>query len=338
MKDLRAEARHLLGRPLALEAAAMERLSSIAEADAPVIASSSEEQAVADQFRALASQALTTHAPAAESEGGGVAVISLSGLIMPKGSLFSMIFLGGGGGLARFREQVSEALADDTVGSIVLNIDSPGGLVDQVPETAAFLREANDKKPITAVCNVMCASAAYWLAAQAEEITITPSGMAGSIGVYRVHRDYSGWYSEEGVTHTFVSAGKFKVEGNPYEPLGDEAKAAWQDDIDDLYDMFVDDVAAGRGVSAQAVKDGYGEGRVLNAQRAVKAGLADRVATLGEAIAGRLGGSSTPSPGPRAQTPTSGQEADAKNDVRPRLAELFDVGFQPSLPQEIETT
>jgi ClpP class serine protease len=87
----------------------------------------------------------------------------------------------------------------------------------------------------------------------------------------------------QGVATTLVSAGKHKTEGNPWEPLSDEARAAIQHDVDHFYNLFTADVAKGRGVKQADVKTGYGEGRVMNAKDALAAGLVDRVETLGEA-------------------------------------------------------
>jgi ClpP class serine protease len=137
---------------------------------------------------------------------------------------------------------------------------------------------------MVAVANTQASSAAYWLGSQAHEVVVSPSGEIGSIGVYQVHRDASKAFEGAGIRHTLVKAGKFKTEGNPYEPLGDEARDAAQQAVNDYYGMFVSDVARGRGVAAEDVTDGYGEGRQLTAKRAVKAGLADRVATLGQTV------------------------------------------------------
>jgi hypothetical protein len=93
--------------------------------------------------------------------GGYVAVIPLTGLITARGSFLSMLF-GGGGGLLDFRDSFREALNSPEVSAIVLDVDSPGGYVDLVPETAEEIYEARGEKPIVAVANTMAASAAYW--------------------------------------------------------------------------------------------------------------------------------------------------------------------------------
>ena len=89
----------------------------------------------------------------------------------------------------------------------------------------------------------------------------------------------------EGVKVNFISAGKHKVEGNPYEPLTDEARGAIQARVDEYYSMFVSAVAKGRGVKPADVRGGFGEGRTVGAREAVSLGMADSVATLDETIA-----------------------------------------------------
>jgi signal peptide peptidase SppA len=214
---------------------------------------------------------------------GGVAVIPLKGLLTPKVSLLSLLF-GGGSGLLGFRENFREALASDEVGSILIDVDSPGGSTDLIPEIAAEIRAARGQKPITAIANTQAASAAYWLAAQADELVVTPSGMAGSIGVFLVHEDWSGFNEAMGVRPTYISAGKFKTEGNMDEPLSDEAKVHFQSIVDEFYDLFVASVAAGRGVSENSVRNGFGEGRMATARQAVALGMADRVESFNETV------------------------------------------------------
>jgi capsid assembly protease len=211
--------------------------------------------------------------------GASVAVVPLHGVLTPApGGLLSLLF--GGGGLAAFQGKLKAAAVNPDVGAIVLDVDSPGGLVDQIPETAAQIRAVKAQKPVVAVANTQADSAAYWLASQADEIVVTPSGEVGSIGVYNLHRDLSGAHAMQGVVPTLISAGKYKVEGNPYQALDDGARDAIQSDVDDYYGMFTADVARGRGVDQSDVQNGYGEGRSLHAKQAVRAGLADRVDTL----------------------------------------------------------
>jgi signal peptide peptidase SppA len=217
------------------------------------------------------------------SQAGTVVVLPLYGVIAPHAD--AMTDVSGGTSVDTFAANFRSVIADDSVKAIVLDVDSPGGTTDLVSELATEIRSARGTKPIVAVANTMAASAAYWIMSQADEIVVTPSGSVGSIGVFAAHDDVSGLQDQLGVKTTLISAGKYKVEGNPFEPLTDEAKQAIQDRVDEAYDMFVNDVAKGRGVSATEVKSGFGEGRMVSAAMAVNSGMADRVATLGATIA-----------------------------------------------------
>lgn len=231
-----------------------------------------------------------------ERAGGAVAILPLTGVITPRGSFLSRLFGGLDGGLLEFREHFRDAVASPDVGAIVLDIDSPGGLHSMVPETGAEILAARGSKPIIAVANGEASSAAYWLAAQCDEIVVTPSGHVGSVGVYRIHEDWSGFNEQAGIVPSYVYAGRYKVEGNMDEPLSDEAREDWQQHVDTLYEEFVAAVAAGRAISTEQVLADYGEGRVLYAPRALEAGMVDRVETF-DAVIGELLGSRKPGAG-----------------------------------------
>lgn len=213
---------------------------------------------------------------------GSVQVIPVSGVLTPKTSFFSMFF--GGTGLDMLTMQLREAMADTSVSAVVLDIDSPGGSVYGMDEFSQEVFEARSRKPIVAIASPLAASAAYNLAVSATELMATPSGEVGSIGVYMAHMDWSRNLDQMGVTPTLISAGKYKVEGNPYQPLTEEARDAFQASVNRYYDMFVKRVAKGRNVSVSQVRSGFGEGRVLGSQEALSLGMIDRVGTLDDAI------------------------------------------------------
>lgn len=214
-----------------------------------------------------------------------IAVLPIVGVIAHRAAMVEDISGPRGTGTDALTQQLRAALADPDVSAIVFDVDSPGGGVYGVAELAAEIRAARGKKPMVAVANAMAGSAAYWLAAQADELVVTPSGTVGSIGVYSMHQDLSKMLEQKGVATSFIHAGRHKVEGNPFEPLSDEARTKVQADVDTYYAAFVDAVARGRGVSrAVARGEAFGEGRMLLADDAVANGLADRVATLDEVL------------------------------------------------------
>jgi signal peptide peptidase SppA len=217
------------------------------------------------------------------SGGGAIAVLPLYGGIFPRANLVTE--WSGGTSLEQWGATLDALANDPNVAAIILDVDSPGGSADLVPETAAKVRRAAERKQLVAVADTMAASAAYWIASQAPELVVTPSGSVGSIGVRAAHTDISGHEEQEGLRTTLVTAGRYKGEFSPWGPLSEEARAELQRLVDVVYDKFTADVARGRGVTKQTAQGpDFGQGRMLEAERAVARGLADRVATLDETI------------------------------------------------------
>ena len=219
---------------------------------------------------------------AAAAQTGAVAVLGVYGTIIPRGDM--LVESSGAVSTTRLAANLRAALADPAVGAIVLDISSPGGAVQGVEELAAEIYAAREVKPIVAVANHLAASAAYWIGTAANELFVAPSGEVGSIGVFAAHQDFSRALEKDGVTVNLISAGKYKTEANPYQPLTEEARAAIQARVDDYYNAFTKSVARSRGVSVADVRDGFGEGRVVGAAEAVQLGMADKVGTLDDAI------------------------------------------------------
>jgi signal peptide peptidase SppA len=181
--------------------------------------------------------------------------------------------------------QIRAAAANPDIGSIVLDVDSPGGSVFGVQEVSDTIMSLRGSKPIIAVANAQAASGAYWIASQADELVVTPSGAVGSIGAFMAHDDKSEKYAKDGVKRTFVYAGKYKVEGHDTGPLEGEGLAHAQGMVDAFYSAFVRAVAKGRGVSVETARGpDFGEGRMVLARQAVAGGMANRIATLDEVI------------------------------------------------------
>lgn len=216
--------------------------------------------------------------PPIAARSGGVGVLSIFGTISQRVSMMDRA--SGGVSTEQIKREFDSMLADRSIGSIVLNIDSPGGGVQGLPELADHIFNSRGQKRIFAVANSLAASAAYWLGTAANEFYATPSGEVGSIGVFLVHTDLSAMDEQAGVKFTIISAGKFKMEGNDMEPLSAEARDEFQRVVDHYYSMFVKAVAQHRGVATSAVVKGYGEGRVLVAPQAFDAGMIDGVKTF----------------------------------------------------------
>lgn len=237
------------------------------------------------------------------SRSGAVAIIPIRGTIAHR--MGGMEDMSGGVSCEAISRMLRAAVADTSVGSIVLDIDSPGGTVTGLQELAAEIRAAREQKRIVAVANGLMASAAYWLGSQASEVVAIPSGEVGSIGVVMPHKDISAALEKEGIKVRVFRSSKHKWAGNPFEPLSDEQAAEIKERVDAAGAQFDKDVAAGRGVSLATVRAGYGEGRVLDAKAAKAAGLIDRIATMDETIARLIGRKVSVSGGARAEVTES---------------------------------
>lgn len=214
---------------------------------------------------------------------GNVAVIPICGVLSYRSSLMSDY--SGGASVQSLTKQFRSALADDTVKAIVFDVDSPGGDVDGIQELGDEIFAARGQKKMVAVANTTAASAAYWLASAADEFVVTPSGMVGSIGVFTTHNDRSKMDEMIGLKVTYISAGKYKTEANPDEPLSSEAQAAIQNFVDSFYGAFVADVARNRGVATTDVKNGFGQARCVVAKDALRLNMVDRIATFDQTLA-----------------------------------------------------
>ncbi len=247
---------------------------------------------VATARRELMDEARQTAARAVRGVKGKVAVIPCYGPLGQR--MTSEIMKADGTTCEMISAALDSAMADPGVGAIVLDMDSPGG-------TSQGMQELSDKlfslrgqgKAIYAAVNSMMCSAAYWVGSAAEHIACTPGGDTGSIGVYAVHADNSKALEAEGIAVTVVSAGKYKTEGSPFEPLSAEARDHFQSMVDDTYSKFTKGVARNRGRSVGDVKAGFGQGRVMTPEQALAAGAIDSIRSFDELLGQLTGGASS---------------------------------------------
>jgi signal peptide peptidase SppA len=208
----------------------------------------------------------------------GVAIIEMHGVMGRRMNLFSKI--SGGASTQMVQRDLQEAINSSRTHAVILAIDSPGGTVDGTQELANAVFAARGKKPVVALVE-QAMSAAYWVASAAEEIYISSeTAMTGSIGVVTRHIDVSRAEDKVGIKTTEVFSGKYKRVASEFAPLTDEGKAHLQALTDDIYAVFVNDVARNRGVSAEQALERMAEGRVFVGRKAIDAGLADGVSTI----------------------------------------------------------
>jgi len=213
----------------------------------------------------------------------GVAILQLEGVIAKRANLFMDI--SGGVSTQLAERDLKAALADPAVHSIILAIDSPGGTVDGTMTLADIVASA--EKPVATLASGTMASAAYWIgsAASAGVYITDATTNVGSIGVVATHTDVSKAQAAQGIKTTEIAAGKYKRIASQFEPLTKEGRQTIQDRVDHIYGLFVDAVAAQRGVSVDKVLQDMADGRIFIGQQAIDAGLVDGVSTLDALVA-----------------------------------------------------
>lgn len=211
------------------------------------------------------------------------AVLRLYGVLTPGESIFTLF--GAGTSLRAFSSELRAAAADPAITSISVLVNSPGGFLGMVPETAALMRTTRAKKPVVAAVSGLNASAAFWITSNATKIEATPSALVGAIGVYGQRTSIARMLEQNGIDVETFSAGKFKSEGIETMPITDAERIAKQADVDEAYTNFVNDVSLGRSVSASTVRAGFGQGRVVTASEALHQGMIDRIDLVENSVA-----------------------------------------------------
>lgn len=176
------------------------------------------------------------------------------------------------------------AAEDGTIDAILLDIDSPGGMVANVEAATAAIREAASLKPMTAHVGGIGASAAYWLAAAAGDVSAAPSSLVGSVGCLIRYLDIEGIFTRLGARVVEVVA-----EHSPnkrLDPNSEEGRAELQAIADDGGEMFLEGLMSSRGVSRETLLEKYGQGMVFPARAALGRGMIDRIESFEESLAG----------------------------------------------------
>ena len=165
---------------------------------------------------------------------------------------------------------ISAAESDPRVVRVVFDIDSPGGDINGLDQTAQAMSAMT--KPTEASVGGMAASAAYFLASQTDRIVAaSPMSQIGSIGIVSRMADDKG----DGVkVWRFVSSG---APNKRPDLATDEGRAVVQARIDAMHDVFVRRVAEGRGVSEDTVREYFGQGGMFLAEKAREVDMIDAV-------------------------------------------------------------
>ena len=185
------------------------------------------------------------------------------------------------------RAAYDNALADSRFEAIVLRCESPGGMGSGVFDLSDRINATNAKnggqKRVIACIDDYAYSACFALAAACDEVWITRTGGAGSVGVIAYHVDQSAWDAKVGVKVTAIYAGEHKNDFSPHAPLSKDAHAWLLARMESMRTLFAESVAKYRGMDVAAVL--ATEAQVYQGEEAVAVGFADRIGTYHELMA-----------------------------------------------------
>lgn len=252
----------------------------------------------------------------------GIAIVELSGALQKHAS--SMI---ASRSTVAARRQVRAAAKSDEVAGILLHIDSPGGMVAGTVDLADDIARAKESKPVFAYIEDLGASAAYWIASQADKVFANRSAEVGSIGVFMVVTDWSAAASMMGGKVHVIRFGEFKGAG----VAGTEVTAAqiekWQGSVDSFGAMFIDAVALGRRMAKSRVKE-LANGAVFTASDALDRQLIDGIDTLDATLAALTTAANRKKRSAKAMTETLVQTQDTPATLTQLKRELPDASAE----------
>jgi len=173
------------------------------------------------------------------------------------------------------------AFEDNGSKAVVLLINSPGGSPVQAGIINDEIRrlKAKHDKPVYAVVEETCASAAYYIAAAADEIFVDKASIVGSIGVLMDGFGFTGTMEKLGVERRLMTAGENKGFLDPFSPQTEAQRAHAQTMLDQIHQQFITAVKNGRGERLKIDSDTF-SGLFWTGQQAVDMGLADKLGNL----------------------------------------------------------
>ncbi len=180
---------------------------------------------------------------------------------------------------------IRQARDDEAVRALVVRIDSPGGsaFASELIRQELELVQLADK-PVVISMGSVAASGGYWVGATADRILAHPTTITGSIGIFSLLVGVDQAMSNIGVHTDGVGSTPFSDGFDPLRPLSDPMRRVMQATVDHGYRQFVNLVARGRDMDAEAV-EAVAQGRVWLGSQALEVGLIDGLGGLSDAVA-----------------------------------------------------
>jgi protease-4 len=179
-------------------------------------------------------------------------------------------------------KNINFAYNNENIKGVLLIVDSPGGAVSPSLEISMAIKRLKDKKPIVAYAAGTMASGSYYASAHANYIVANPGSVIGSIGVIMQAPNIEELAKKIGISEQVVSAGDYKEAGTFMRKWTKKEKDSLQELVDDIYNLFVDDIVEARGLNKKNTND-FANARVFIASKAQKAGLIDEVGSITDA-------------------------------------------------------
>jgi protease IV len=187
-------------------------------------------------------------------------------------------------GSDRISRALREARRDTTIKAIVFRVNSPGGSALASEVIWREVELASKEKPVIVSMGDVAASGGYYIAAPATRIVASPQTITGSIGVFGILLDASGFFNDKiGITVDVVKTNQFADIGSIFRPLTPAEREILQSGVEDIYMTFTKRVADGRDMEPGRV-DEIGQGRVWSGADAKDIGLVDEFGGLRRAI------------------------------------------------------
>jgi protease IV len=222
-------------------------------------------------FVALAWAVFNDGAPSKDFSTEHTAVVEIKGEIS----------VGGEASADQIVASMRSAFEDKGAKAVVLLINSPGGSPVQagIINDEIIRLKALHKKPVYAVVEETCASAAYYIAVAADQIYVDKASIVGSIGVLMDSFGFTGLMEKLGVERRLMTAGENKGFMDPFSPQTEKHRAFTQDMLNEIHQQFIAVVKKGRGDRLKETPETF-TGLFWSGQKAVELGLADKIGSL----------------------------------------------------------
>jgi protease IV len=180
-------------------------------------------------------------------------------------------------------EDVVKFKEDDSVKGVILRINSPGGAVGPTQEIYSEIKKLKQSKKVYVSMGSVCASGGYYLAVTGEKVYASPSTITGSIGVIMEQAVVEDLMKKIGIESNTIKSGPLKDTGTPFRKMREDEKKYLQGLIDSIYEQFVNDVAEGRKMPVDQIKQ-LADGRIYTGLQAKETGLIDNIGTFYDVV------------------------------------------------------